>query len=85
MSHLALPFGWLASPSFYQLFAESATLHRANLAPINPEWNGSDTFRKFTFVDDSMSTESWIGNRNEPNVACWEFCAKRTAGDSSVI
>ena len=34
MSHLVLPVGWLAIPSFYPLFVESVALHHANIGPI---------------------------------------------------
>ena len=77
MSPLAHPFGWLTGPSFYQLFAESVTLHHADIGPINPERNGIDTFRQFTFVGDSMFIASRICNWPELNADCWEFCLKR--------
>ena len=84
MSHLVLPFGWLSSPSFYQIFSESVSPHRSNLGPPNPGWNGADAFRQFTFVDDSMFIESKIGNRPELNVDCWEYCLKRRADESAI-
>ena len=82
--HLVLPSGWLASPSFYQIFAESVSFHHVSLGPPNPNWNGTDAFRQFTFVDDSMFIESQIGNRPELNVACWEHCLKRRAGEDAI-
>ena len=84
MHLLVSPFGVLASPIPYQLFADPVALHHANLRPINPEWIGRDNFRQVTFVDDSMLIEPRIGNRPEINVDCWEFCLKRRAGESSV-
>ena len=84
MSHSVLPFGWMASPSFYQNFAESVSLHHANLGPPNPRWGGFGNFRQFTFVGDSVFIESQIGNRPDINFGCWEACLKLRAGDSSV-
>ena len=84
ISHLRFSFGWLASPSFYQIFDESAPLHHANLGPPNPAWNGYDAFRQFTSVGNSMFIESQIGNRPALNVTCWESRLKRRAGNSSI-
>ena len=84
MSDLVFPFRWLVSPIFYQIFAESVSLHHANLGPPNPAWNGFEASRQFAFVGDSMFIESQVGDRQGLNVSCWEACLKRRAVNSSI-
>ena len=80
---LALPFGWSASPGYFQTCARViAKLHCAH-RPLSPV-TGSFPFISHMFVDDAMIIEVDFPGRLEQSVNARESCCEMLLGAGSV-
>ena len=80
---LSLPFGWSASPDYFQTCARLiAKLHCAHYSPS--PLAGHIPFVSHMFVDDAMIIDVDFPGRLEQSAAAWEECCTVVLGDGSV-
>ena len=84
ISHLVLPFGWIASPSYFQLFGTAIQALRESYGLDDVGWSGSGHFSSFIYVDDAIWVENAFGNRLSSSVSAWEWACKRILNEGDV-
>ena len=52
--HLCLPFGWVGSHAFFQMFASASGARFKKFGRNRPRWTGASPFNVWTYVDDAM-------------------------------
>ena len=71
----SLPFGWVASPSYFGLVTEVIQEIHLACGPAEESWNLNAPYRSFLYVGDCMLSEPRIGSRPEDSVmACGNIC-----------
>ena len=81
---LSLPFGWVASPSFFGLVTEVIQeIHQA-CGPEDDSWNLNTAYRSFLYVDDCMLVEPNLGTRPQDSVEAWERICKLILTEKSL-
>ena len=80
---LALPFGWSASPGYFQNCARSVTLLHCLHKPVSP-LTGLLSFASHMFVDDAMLIDVDLPGRLEQSARVWEHCCEMVLDTDSV-
>ena len=83
LGHLAMPFGWVASPAYFKLHTEAITALHRHYRPQQSLMSGTECFNSFMYVDDCMLIECPIGKRLSSCVNCWEWACRQTLGNDS--
>ena len=80
---LALPFGWSASPGYFQTCARLITKLHCAYRPLSPS-AGNFPFVSHMFVDDDMLIEVVFPDRLEQSANAWEHSCDMVLGTGSV-
>ena len=80
---LALPFGWSASPGYFQNCARLVTLLHCMRKPVSP-LTGLLSFASLMFVDDAMLIDVDLPGRLEQSAQVWEHCCEMVLDHDSV-
>lgn len=75
--HLVIPFGRIASPSYFQLFGTDAKALRESYGMGDIGWSGSGHFSSFIYVGDAIWVENAFGSRLTGSVESLEWACKR--------
>ena len=67
--HLAMPFGWVASPSYFKLHTDALSAIRRYYRPKQELMSGSERFSSFAYADDCMLIECPIVKRLSSRVS----------------
>ena len=84
ISHLVLPFGWISSPSYFQLFGAAIQALRESYGLDDVGWSGSGHFSSFIYVGDAIWVGNAFGNRLPSSVSAWEWACKRILNECAV-
>ena len=84
LGFLALPFGFLASPAYFQLVTSTIQSIHQSQSPTQSEWNDEERFQCFLYVDDAIFVESELGNRPTECLVSWEDIAKNVLGQDCI-
>ena len=82
--HLAMPFGWGASPAYFKLHTDAITAMRNYYRPQQSLLSGMERFNSFTYVDDCMLIERPLGQRLSACASFWEWSCKQILDDDSI-
>ena len=84
MGFLSLPFGFLASPSYFALATTPIQILHQSCRPEDSRWNDSDNYSAFIYIDDGIFIGSVLGTRTTDCVATWEGIAKKISGQDCI-
>ena len=82
--HLAMPFGWVASPAYFKLHTDAISAMHHYYRPDRCLLSGGERFSSFMYVGDCMLIECPVGNRLKASVECWEWACKQILDDDSI-
>ena len=83
MGHLAMPFGWIASPAYFKLHTDAITAAHNYFRP-SQVLGGRERFASFIYVDDCVLIECPVGNRLSACASCWEWSSQQILDDDSI-
>ena len=81
---LALPFGFLASPAFFNLITTTIQAIHKSMKPNDPVWNGPENYECFLYVDDAIFVEAELGSRPQDSLNCWVSIAREVLGQDCI-
>ena len=82
--HLAMPFGWVASPAFFEIHTDAITAIHSYVRPRQSLLSGEERFTSSIYADDCMLIECPVGNRLSACASCWEWSCQQILGDDSI-
>lgn len=77
VSHLVLPFGWIAIPSYFQLFGIAMQELHESYGMGDIGWSGIGHFPSFVYADDAIWVENAFASRLSGSVEAWEWARRR--------
>ena len=81
---LALPFGFLASPSYFSLVTSTIQSIHKSRKPSDTVWNGAENYECFLYVDDAIFVEADLGSRPRDSLDCWVDIAQKVLGEDCI-
>ena len=81
---LALPFGFLASPSYFALATSPIQAIHQRHKPADVSWNDCDNYSAFLYIDDGIFAGSTIGRRSGDCIVLWGKIAKEVLGEDCI-
>ena len=82
--HLFLPFGWVGSPAYFQMFANAPDARFRKFGSNHARWTSTMPSKVWTYVDDAMFVELRIKERMAECIRCWGWCCRRYFGEDSI-
>ena len=75
---LALPYGFLASPSYFAMTTAPIQCIHQSFKPDDCARQDADRYSAFLYIDDSIFVEVNLGRRDDDCIALWEEISKKT-------
>ena len=82
--YMVLPFGFSGPPGIFGRVMQGVKWLHSRYHPLNPIWDGPNSFISEIFVDDGMFLEARLCTRPKQCVEKWERAATQLLGETAI-
>ena len=80
----SLPFGFLASPAYFDLVTTTLQLIHQGHSAKEESWCGSEPYKAFLYIDDGIFVDAELGSRSQDCIHLWETIAGKILGEDCI-